>query len=115
MFISRHIRSNAGVILAVLEKTAILPALPYSNAGTVAAGIQNFLICIEMVAAAIALRYAFPHMLYAIGVNTARHYGELDNDDDDMSRNDRKDEKSGLIGGKVWKNDNDDIRVGKYF
>ncbi|VDO08893.1 unnamed protein product, partial [Rodentolepis nana] len=58
-----------GVILAILEKAAILPALPHSNAGTVAAGIQNFLICIEMVAAAIALRYAFPYKLYAIGVN----------------------------------------------
>ncbi|KAM7534579.1 hypothetical protein Aperf_G00000116183 [Anoplocephala perfoliata] len=96
-----------GVILAVLEKTAVLPALPYSNAGTVAAGIQNFLICFEMVAAAIALRYAFPYMLYAIGVNTASHYGELD-DDDDAER----DEKSRLIGGKVWKNDSDATRVG---
>lgn len=97
------------MILAILEKTAVLPALPYSNAGTVAAGIQNFLICIEMVAAAIALRYAFPYLLYAIGVNTARHYSELDDDDD----NSHNDEKSGLIGGKVWKNDNDAVRVGK--
>ena len=32
--------------------------------GTVAAGIQNFLICVEMFFAAIALRYAFPYQIY---------------------------------------------------
>ncbi|VDD84169.1 unnamed protein product [Mesocestoides corti] len=54
-----------GVIFAVLEKTGVLPALPNSNAGTVSAGIQDFIICIEMVFAAVALRYAFPYRLYA--------------------------------------------------
>jgi len=32
--------------------------------GTVSAAIQNFLICIEMFFAAVALRYAFPYSLY---------------------------------------------------
>ena len=35
------------------------------TAGTVAAGYQNFIICIEMFFAAIALRFAFPYDLYA--------------------------------------------------
>ncbi|KOB69345.1 Uncharacterized protein OBRU01_16973, partial [Operophtera brumata] len=36
-----------------------------TTAGTVSAGYQNFLICIEMLAAAVALRYAFPAAVYA--------------------------------------------------
>lgn len=34
------------------------------SAGSIAAGYQNFLICIEMFFAAIALRYAFPISVY---------------------------------------------------
>ena len=34
------------------------------TAGTVAAGYQNFLICIEMFFAAVALKYAFPISVY---------------------------------------------------
>lgn len=34
-----------------------------TNAGTVSAGYQNFFICIEMLFAAIALRYAFPYQV----------------------------------------------------
>lgn len=34
------------------------------------AGYQNFLICIEMLFAAIALRYAFPYQVYAAGCVT---------------------------------------------
>ena len=34
------------------------------RSGTVSAGYQNFLICIEMLFAAIALRYAFPVSVY---------------------------------------------------
>lgn len=45
-----------GVILAILEKSGIVPSLPNNNSGTVAAGIQNFIICLEMLAAAVALR-----------------------------------------------------------
>ncbi|KAH9278558.1 Transmembrane protein [Echinococcus granulosus] len=102
-----------GVILAILEKTAVLPSLPYTNVGTVAAGIQNFLICFEMLAAAIALRYAFPHILYSVGVNTRRHYGEIDEDDDIDVGNGSTGEKCGLMGGNVWKNDDNVVSVGR--
>ena len=34
------------------------------SAGSVAAGWQNFIICIEMFFASIALRVAFPHTVY---------------------------------------------------
>jgi hypothetical protein len=48
-----------------LEKAKIIGPLVDSQGkdlpnGTIAAGYQNFLICIEMFFAAIALRYAFP-------------------------------------------------------
>ena len=39
--------------------------LALTKSGTVAAGYQNFIICIEMFFAAIALRYAFPYSLYS--------------------------------------------------
>ncbi|KAI5637113.1 organic solute transporter ostalpha domain-containing protein [Phthorimaea operculella] len=58
-----------GVALAIMEKGGVISPITYSNgdttpAGTVSAGYQNFLICIEMLAAAIALRYAFPATVY---------------------------------------------------
>ncbi|XP_059483439.1 transmembrane protein 184B isoform X1 [Neocloeon triangulifer] len=61
-----------GVLLAVLEKAgAIEPVIDSTgvptSAGTVSAGYQNFLICIEMFFAAVALRFAFPHTVYAQG------------------------------------------------
>jgi hypothetical protein len=55
-----------------LEKIGVIEAFEGSSslsAGTVAAGWQNFLICIEMFFAAIALRFAFPHSVY---LNLAR-------------------------------------------
>ncbi|XP_076305491.1 transmembrane protein 184B-like [Tachypleus tridentatus] len=59
-----------GVILAVLENAGVISPI-YSNqgismasAGTVSAGYQNFLICIEMFFASLALRYAFPYQVY---------------------------------------------------
>ncbi|KAA3675033.1 uncharacterized protein DEA37_0014730 [Paragonimus westermani] len=58
----------SGVILAVLEKCGVIPALPNTDAGTVAAGIQNFLICMEMLAASIVFRFAFPSQLYSDGL-----------------------------------------------
>jgi hypothetical protein len=61
-----------GVLLAVLEKFKVIEAFEGSSnlsAGTVAAGWQNFLICIEMFFAAIALRFAFPPSVY---VNSLR-------------------------------------------
>jgi len=51
--------------LAVLEKAEVIGPLEDAEHhrlpnGTVAAGYQNFLICIEMFFAAVALKYAFP-------------------------------------------------------
>lgn len=64
-----------GVGLAILEKAEVISPITDNNglptsAGTVSAGYQNFLICIEMFCAAIALRYAFPHRVYAQGCVT---------------------------------------------
>ncbi|XP_053214229.1 transmembrane protein 184B-like [Panonychus citri] len=57
-----------GVILAVLEKADLLPEFYSSgtkaSTGTVSAGYQNFLICVEMFFASLALRYAFPYRIY---------------------------------------------------
>ena len=52
----------------MLEKGGVISAIVDSagnttNAGTVSAGYQNFFICIEMLFAAIALRYAFPYQV----------------------------------------------------
>jgi hypothetical protein len=63
-----------GFLLAVLEKVGVIEAFDGGvaknlSAGTVAAGWQNFIICIEMFFAAIALRFAFPYSVY---VNCAR-------------------------------------------
>jgi hypothetical protein len=59
-----------GVLLAVLEKANVINGM-YSEmgeqvigTGTVAGGYQNFIVCIEMFFAAIALKYAFPYTLY---------------------------------------------------
>ena len=63
-----------GVLLAILEKANVISPLinrdQSTSAGTVSAGYQNFLICIEMLFAAIALRYAFPYQVYAAGCVT---------------------------------------------
>ena len=63
--------SVLGVLLAILEHLCyIMPVYNSTGkvenltAGTVAAGYQNFLICIEMFFAAIALKYAFPISVY---------------------------------------------------
>ena len=59
-----------GVILAVLEKMSLLPEFyaeghdKPGSSGTVSAGYQNFLICIEMFFGSLALRHAFPHHIY---------------------------------------------------
>lgn len=60
-----------GFILAILEKAGVISpifsnrlSLRAASAGTVSAGIQNFLICVEMFFAALALRYAFPYQVY---------------------------------------------------
>lgn len=64
-----------GVLLALLEKIGVIEAFEGEannlSAGTVAAGWQNFIICIEMFFASIALRFAFPHTVYMNSVPTA--------------------------------------------
>lgn len=62
-----------GVMLAILEKIGVI--VPYTQdavPGAVAAGYQNFLICIEMFLASIALRYAFPYEIYSYGDSFGR-------------------------------------------
>uniref|UniRef100_A0AAV2KJ10 Transmembrane protein 184A n=1 Tax=Knipowitschia caucasica TaxID=637954 RepID=A0AAV2KJ10_KNICA len=58
-----------GMVLAILERCSVIPNALFIDgqevgAGTVAAGWQNFIICIEMFFAAIALRYAFTCTVY---------------------------------------------------
>ncbi|KAF8794842.1 transmembrane protein 184B-like [Argiope bruennichi] len=59
-----------GVVLAILEKGGVISSIPGTSAGTVSAGYQNFLICIEMFFASLALRCAFPHTVYMTGFQT---------------------------------------------
>jgi hypothetical protein len=58
-----------GVLLAILEKAKVIGPLYDEKGplppGTVAAGYQNFFICIEMFFAAVALKYAFPVHVYS--------------------------------------------------
>lgn len=62
-----------GVLLAILEKLNVLkPFNEDAVPGSVAAGYQNFFICIEMLFAAIALRYAFPYEIYSYGDSCGR-------------------------------------------
>jgi len=61
-----------GVLLAILEKAKVIGPLYDENnvpfqPGTVAAGYQNFFICIEMFFAAVCLKYAFPVNVYSGG------------------------------------------------
>ena len=59
-----------GVLLALLEKEKMIKSVYSSEGreiigiGTVAAGYQNFIICIEMFFAAIGLSIAFPHRVF---------------------------------------------------
>ncbi|XP_015928750.1 transmembrane protein 184B [Parasteatoda tepidariorum] len=64
-----------GVVLAILERGGAISPIHSSHgfrttAGTVSAGYQNFLICIEMFFASLALRCAFPHHIYMTGFQT---------------------------------------------
>uniref|UniRef100_G3RDM1 Transmembrane protein 184A n=1 Tax=Gorilla gorilla gorilla TaxID=9595 RepID=G3RDM1_GORGO len=59
-----------GLLLAVLERCGVIPEVETSGgnklgAGTLAAGYQNFIICVEMLFASVALRYAFPCQVYS--------------------------------------------------
>ena len=56
------------MLLAILEKCGAIPQINSPEVsvgeGTVAAGYQNFIICVEMFFAALALRHAFPYKVY---------------------------------------------------
>lgn len=62
-----------GVLLAILGATSAIKDVPAAedpekisiNAGTIAAGYQNFFICLEMFFASVALRFAFSVSVYA--------------------------------------------------
>ena len=57
-----------GLLLAILEKCGAIPRINSDavtvGEGTVAAGYQNFIICVEMFFAALALRHAFTYTVY---------------------------------------------------
>ncbi|KAJ3601578.1 hypothetical protein NHX12_032546 [Muraenolepis orangiensis] len=57
-----------GMLLAILEKCGTIPQISSAKVsvgeGTVAAGYQNFIICIEMFFASLALRHAFTYKVY---------------------------------------------------
>lgn len=59
---------HSGMLLAILEKCGAIPQITSTDfsvgEGTVAAGYQNFIICIEMFFAAVALRHAFTYKVY---------------------------------------------------
>jgi len=56
---------NAGVLLAILGMAGVISPVAGIGEGTVAAGYQNFLICVEMFFASIAMHFAFPYRRYA--------------------------------------------------
>ncbi|XP_075890864.1 transmembrane protein 184ba isoform X2 [Nelusetta ayraudi] len=57
-----------GLLLAILETCGAIPQINSLEVsvgeGTVAAGYQNFIICVEMFFAALALRHAFTYRVY---------------------------------------------------
>jgi len=52
------------VLLAILGMTGFISPVANIGEGTVAAGYQNFLICVEMFFASIAMHFAFPYRRY---------------------------------------------------
>lgn len=71
---------SLGMLLAILERCGVIPEVQAVDgtrvgAGTLAAGYQNFLICIEMLFASLALRYAFPSLVYSEKKNSPGKLG----------------------------------------
>lgn len=61
--------AHIGVVLAFLEKAGAIPPAERDDgslipSGIVSAGYQNFILCIEMLLASFALRFAFPVGIY---------------------------------------------------
>lgn len=68
------------MVLAILERCGVIPEVQAVDgtrvgAGTLAAGYQNFLICVEMLFASLALRYAFPSQVYSEKKNSPGELG----------------------------------------
>lgn len=53
-----------GFTLAIFESAGVIRTYNNISSGKIASACQDFLICIEMFLAAIALRFAFPHSRY---------------------------------------------------
>jgi hypothetical protein len=58
------------MVLAILEQCHVINPIPSLTGESVSAGYQNFIICIEMLLAAIALWFAFPYKIYISGAAT---------------------------------------------
>ena len=54
-----------GVLLAILGMVGVISPVGDIGEGTVAAGYQNLLICIEMFFASVAMHFAFPYRRYS--------------------------------------------------
>uniref|UniRef100_A0A8K9XCC2 Transmembrane protein 184ba n=1 Tax=Oncorhynchus mykiss TaxID=8022 RepID=A0A8K9XCC2_ONCMY len=65
---SKYRLTFLGMLLAILEKCGAIPKINSPEVsvgeGTVAAGYQNFIVCIEMFFASLALRHAFTYRIY---------------------------------------------------
>ena len=55
-----------GFVLAIIEKCGLITTYHNIPAGTISAGYQNFILCVEMFFAAVLLRFAFPYQIYRV-------------------------------------------------
>ena len=53
-------------MLAIIAKCGLITKYNTIQAGTISAGYQNFILCIEMFFAAVMLRFAFPYQVYKV-------------------------------------------------
>ena len=49
-----------------MEKTGMIRSHNNIRAGTISAGYQNFILCVEMFFASVLLRFAFPYTIYRV-------------------------------------------------
>lgn len=55
-----------GLALAIIEKSGLITNQNNIMAGTISAGYQNFILCVEMFFASILLRFAYPYHIYRV-------------------------------------------------
>ena len=55
-----------GFALAIIEKSGLITTQNNIKAGTISAGYQNFILCIEMFFASVMLKFAFPYYIYRV-------------------------------------------------